>query len=115
MLEGKFMILMFVVFFEEYGFLLDDFLVVQVDGCFMLLMCVVKLGWLDIVEELLVFGVDIVVFNVDGCNVLWLVCYNGDYVFIECLIVVGIVIDNQNGNGVICLMYVLLNSKFDLV
>ena len=42
-----------------------------------------KEGRLDIVEELLALGVDIAVTNADGCNALWLACYNGSHAIIE--------------------------------
>ncbi|QKV55941.1 MAG: ankyrin repeat domain-containing protein [Dechloromonas sp.] len=74
-----------------------------------------KEGRLDIVEELLALGVDIAVTNADGCNALWLACYNGSHAIIERLIAAGIDIDLQNGNGASCLMYVSSNSKPDLV
>lgn len=102
-------------FLEEHGFPLDDLSAAQADGRFTPLMRAAKLGRLDIVEELLALGADIAALNADGCNALWLACYNGDHTLIERLIAAGIAIDNQNGNGATCLMYVSSNSKPDLV
>ena len=65
--------------------------------------------------KLLALGVDLGAVNADGCNALWLACYNGSHELIERLIAAGIDIDLQNGNGASCLMYVSSNSKPDLV
>jgi ankyrin repeat protein len=102
-------------FLEERGFPPDNLSAAQSDGRFTPLMRAAKEGRLDIVEALLALGVDISVLNADGCNALWLACYNGSHIIIECLIAAGIDIDLQNGNGATCLMYVSSNSKPDLV
>jgi len=57
----------------------------------------------------------ITVRNADGCNALWLACYNGDHGIIRRLLDAGIDLDLQNGNGATCLMYVASNSKPNLV
>jgi ankyrin repeat protein len=103
------------VFLEEHAFPPDNLSATQADGRFTPLMRAAKLGRLDIVEELLALGVDIEALNADGCNALWLACYNGDHALIGRLIAAGISLDRQNGNGATCLMYVASNSKPDLV
>ncbi len=102
-------------FLDQHGFSHDQLSATQADGRFTPLMRAAKEGRLDIVEELLALGVDLSVLNADGCNALWLACYNGSHAIIERLIAAGIAIDNQNGNGATCLMYVSSNSKPDLV
>jgi uncharacterized protein len=102
-------------FLEEHGFDPDDINAAQPDGRFTPLMRAAKLGRMDIVDELLALGVDLQALNADGCNALWLACYNGRHDVIERLIGAGIDIDVQNGNGASCLMYVASNSKPDLV
>lgn len=102
-------------FLAEHGFAADDINAPQADGRFTPLMRAAKLGRLDIVDELLALGVDLAALNADGCNALWLACYNGSHALIERLIAAGIDIDRQNGNGATCLMYVSSNSKADLV
>lgn len=101
-------------FLAEHGFAagIND---TTADGRFTPLMRAAKLGRLDIVEQLLALGAELNTRNADGCNALWLACYNGDHALIECLLAAGIEIDNQNGNGATCLMYVASNSKPDLV
>jgi len=102
-------------FLEQHGFPADNLSAPQADGRFTPLMRAAKEGRLDVVNELLALGVDIAVTNVDGCNALWLACYNGSHEIIETLIAAGIDIDLQNGNGASALMYVSSNSKPDLV
>ena len=102
-------------FLQQHGFAADNLSAPQADGRFTPLMRAAKEGRLDIVDELLSLGVDISVTNADGCNALWLACYNGSHAIIERLIAAGIDIDLQNGNGATCLMYVSSNSKPDLV
>jgi ankyrin repeat protein len=102
-------------FLVDHGFAADDINAPQADGRFTPLMRAAKLGRLDIVDELLALGVDLDALNADGCNALWLACYNGNHEVIERLIAAGIGIDQQNGNGATCLMYVSSNSKPDLV
>lgn len=102
-------------FLAEHGFAADDINAAQADGRFTPLMRAAKAGRLDIVDELLRLGVDLNATNADGCNALWLACYNGSHAIIEGLIAAGIEIDRQNGNGASCLMYVASNSKPDLV
>jgi len=102
-------------FLADHGFAPDNLSAPQTDGRFTPLMRAAKEGRLDIVEELLAAGVDIAVTNADGCNALWLACYNGSHALIERLIAAGIDLDRQNGNGASCLMYVASNSKPDLV
>jgi ankyrin repeat protein len=102
-------------FLTEHCFPADDINAPQADGRFTPLMRAAKLGRLDIVDELLTLGVDLAALNADGCNALWLACYNGSHELIERLIAAGIDIDRQNGNGATCLMYVSSNSKPDLV
>ncbi len=102
-------------FLQQHGFAADNLSAPQADGRFTPLMRAAKEGRLDIVDELLVLGVDLSVLNADGCNALWLACYNGSHAIIERLIDAGIDIDLQNGNGASCLMYVASNSKPDLV
>jgi ankyrin repeat protein len=102
-------------FLAEHGFPPDDLSAPQADGRFTPLMRAAKAGRLDIIEELLELGVDLEVVNADGCNALWLACYNGSHAIIERLIAAGINIDRQNGNGASCLMYVSSNSKPNLV
>lgn len=102
-------------FLAEHGFPADNLSAPQADGRFTPLMRAAKEGRLDIVEELLALGVDFSVTNADGCNALWLACYNGSHAIIERLIAAGIDIDLQNGNGASALMYVSSNSKPDLV
>jgi len=102
-------------FLAEHAFPSDNLSAPQADGRFTPLMRAAKEGRLDIVEELLSLGVDIAVTNADGCNALWLACYNGSHAIIERLLAAGIDIDLQNGNGATCLMYVSSNSKPDLV
>lgn len=102
-------------FLEQHGFSQDSLSALQTDRRFTPLMRASKEGCVDIVDELLALGVDIAVTNADGCNALWLACYNGSHTIIECLVAAGIDIDLQNGNGATCLMYVSSNSKPDLV
>lgn len=102
-------------FLADHGFAPDNLSAPQADGRFTPLMRAAKEGRLDIVEELLAAGVDIAVTNADGCNALWLACYNGSHALIERLIAAGIDLDRQNGNGASCLMYVASNGKPDLV
>lgn len=102
-------------FLAEHGFAPDDINAPQADGRFTPLMRAAKLGRLDIVDELLALGVELNALNADGCNALWLACYNGSHELIERLIAAGVDIDRQNGNGATCLMYVSSNSKPDLV
>lgn len=102
-------------FLAEHGFTPGNINAPQADGRFTPLMRAAKLGRLDMVDELLALGVDLAVLNADGCNALWLACYNGSHELIERLIAAGIDIDVQNGNGASCLMYVASNSKPDLV
>ena len=102
-------------FLEAHGFTPGNINAPQADGRFTPLMRAAKLGRLDIVDELLALGVDFAALNADGCNALWLACYNGSHELIERLIAAGIDIDVQNGNGASCLMYVSSNSKPDLV
>ena len=101
-------------FLAEHGFA-GDINATSADGRFTPLMRAAKLGRLDIVEQLLALGAELNVRNADGCNALWLACYNGDHALIERLLAAGVDIDNQNGNGASCLMYVASNSKPDLV
>jgi len=103
------------VFLAEHGFPADNINASQADGRFTPLMRAAKLGRLDIVDELIALGVDLQALNADGCNALWLACYNGSHEVIERLVAAGIDIDVQNGNGASCLMYVSSNSKPDLV
>lgn len=102
-------------FLAVHGFPADRLSDPQADGRFTPLMRACKEGRRDIVDELLMLGVDITVRNADGCNALWLACYNGDQGIIQRLLDAGIDIDLQNGNGATCLMYVSSNSKADLV
>ncbi len=102
-------------FLEEHGFAPGNINAPQADGRFTPLMRAAKLGRLDMVDELLALGVDLGAVNADGCNALWLACYNGSHELIERLIAAGIDLDLQNGNGASCLMYVSSNSKPDLV
>ena len=102
-------------FLAEHGFAPGDINTPQADGRFTPLMRAAKLGRLDIVDELLALGVELNALNADGCNALWLACYNGSHELIERLIAAGAEIDRQNGNGATCLMYVSSNSKPDLV
>ncbi len=102
-------------FLSEHAFPVNDLSAPQAYGRFTPLMRAAKEGRLDIVDELLSLGVDISVTNADGCNALWLACYNGSHEIIERLLAAGIDIDLQNGNGATCLMYVSSNSKPDLV
>ena len=102
-------------FLTEHGFQSNDINAPQADGRFTPLMRAAKLGRLDIVDELLALGVDLNALNADGCNALWLACYNGSHELIERLIAAGVNIDQQNGNGASALMYVASNSKPDLV
>lgn len=102
-------------FLEHHGFAADNLSALQTDGRFTPLMRAAKEGRLEIVEELILLGADISVTNIDGCNALWLACYNGDHAIIQSLITAGIDIDRQNGNGASALMYVSSNGKPDLV
>ena len=102
-------------FLAEHAFPSDNLSAPQADGRFTPLMRAAKEGRLDIVEELLSLGVDIAVTNADGCNALWLACYNGSHAIIERLLAAGIDIDLQNGNGASALMHVSSNSKPGLV
>ena len=102
-------------FLEHHGFAADNLSALQADGRFTPLMRAAKEGRLEIVEELLLLGADLSVTNTDGCNALWLACYNGNHAIIETLINAGIDLDRQNGNGASALMYVASNSKPDLV
>ena len=102
-------------FLAEHGFQSNNINAPQADGRFTPLMRAAKLGQLAIVDELLALGVDLNALNADGCNALWLACYNGSHELIERLIAAGINIDQQNGNGASALMYVSSNSKPDLV
>ncbi len=102
-------------FFAQYGFDPAQPSALQPDRHFTPLMRAAKEGRLDVIEALLTYGVDIAVTNADGCNALWLACYNGSHAIIDRLIQAGIDIDRQNDNGATCLMYVASNSKPDLV
>ena len=101
-------------FFAQYGFDPAQPSALQPDRHFTPLMRAAKEGRLDVIEALLTYGVDIAVTNADGCNALWLACYNGSHAIIDRLIQAGIDIDRQNDNGATCLMYVASNSKPDL-
>lgn len=96
-------------FLTEHGFQSNDINAPQADGRFTPLMRAAKLGRLDIVDELLTLGVDLNALNADGCNALWLACYNGSHELIERLIAAGVNIDQQNGNGASALTYVSSN------
>ena len=102
-------------FLAEHGFSPANLDAAQADGRFTPLMRAAKEGRREIVRELLALGVDCNIFNADGCNALWLACYNGSHEIIADLIAAGIDINRQNGNGATCLMYVASNSKPDLV
>jgi len=102
-------------FLAEHGFSPANLDAAQADGRFTPLMRAAKEGRREIVRELLALGVDSNNLNADGCNALWLACYNGSHEIIADLISAGIDIDRQNGNGATCLMYVASNSKPDLV
>lgn len=102
-------------FLDQHGFPHDQLSAPQADGRFTPLMRAGKEGRLDIIDELLLLGVDLAVTNDDGCNALWLACYNGGHALIQRLLDAGIDIDRQNGNGATCLMYVSSNGKADLV
>lgn len=102
-------------FFAEHGFAPGAIDAPLADGRFTPLMRAAKEGRLAIIEELLELGADLNALNADGCNALWLACYNGNHDIITRLIEAGIEIDRQNGNGASCLMYVASNSKPDLV
>jgi uncharacterized protein len=102
-------------FLDQHAFPHNQLSATGADGRFTPLMRAAKEGRLDIVEELLTLGADLAVLNADGCNALWLACYNGSHAIIQRLIDAGIAIDNQNGNGATALMYVSSNSKPDLV
>ena len=102
-------------FFAQYGFDPAQPSALQPDRHFTPLMRAAKEGRLDVIEALLTYGVDIAVTNADGCNALWLACYNGSHAIIDRLLQAGIDIDRQNDNGATCLMYVASNSKPDLV
>ncbi len=102
-------------FFAQYGFDPAQPSALQPDRHFTPLMRAAKEGRLDVIEALLTYGVDIAVTNADGCNALWLACYNGSHAIIDRLIQAGIDIDRQNDNGATCLMYVASNSKPDLL
>ena len=102
-------------FLDQHGFPHDQLSALQADRRFTPLMRASKEGRLDMVDELLALGADSSVLNADGCNALWLACYNGSHAIIERLLAAGIAIDLQNGNGATCLMYVSSNSKPDLV
>ena len=112
---GKTMSPQLAAFLTDHGFQPNDINAAQADGRFTPLMRAAKLGRLDIVDELLALGVDLNALNADGCNALWLACYNGSHELIERLIAAGVNIDQQNGNGASALMYVSSNSKPDLV
>ena len=102
-------------FFAQYGFDPAQPSALQPDRHFTPLMRAAKEGRLDVIEALLTYGVDIAVTNADGCNALWLACYNGSHAIIDRLLQAGIDIDRQNDTGATCLMYVASNSKSDLV
>ncbi|MFZ2266609.1 MAG: ankyrin repeat domain-containing protein [Azonexus sp.] len=102
-------------FLAEHGFVPSNLDAAQADGRFTPLMRAAKEGRREIVTELLSLGVDVNILNADGCNALWLACYNGSHDIIEDLLKAGVDIDRQNGNGATCLMYVASNSKPDLV
>jgi hypothetical protein len=102
-------------FLEHHGFAADNLSALQADGRFTPLMRAAKEGRLDDRRGTAALGVDLAVTNADGCNALWLACYNGSHAIIETLIAAGIDIDRQNGNGASALMYVSSNSKPDLV
>ena len=102
-------------FLDQHGLPHDNLSAPQADGRFTPLMRACKEGRRDIVDELLSLGVDLAVLNTDGCNALWLACYNGDHGIIQRLIDADISLDNQNGNGATASMYVSSNSKPDLV
>lgn len=102
-------------FLAAHGFPASRLSDTLADGRFTPLMRACKEGRRDIVDELLMLGVDFTVRNADGCNALWLACYHGDHGIIQRLLDAGIDIDLQNGNGATCLMYVASNSKADLV
>ena len=102
-------------FLAEHGFAQNNLDAAQADGRFTPLMRAAKEGRREIVTELLSLGVDGNILNADGCNALWLACYNGSHDIIEDLLQAGVDIDRQNGNGATCLMYVASNSKPDLV
>lgn len=102
-------------FLAEHGFSSANLDATRADGRFTPLMRAAKEGRREIIKELLELGVDCNVINADGCNALWLACYNGSHEIIGELIAAGIEIDRQNDNGASCLMYVASNSKPDLV
>ncbi len=102
-------------FFATHGFDPAQPSALQPDRRFTPLMRAAKEGRLDVVDELLTWGVDVAVTNADGCNALWLACYSGSHAIIDRLLQAGIDIDRQNDSGATCLMYVASNSKPDLV
>jgi uncharacterized protein len=59
----------------------------------------------SIVDELISFGVDLNVKNVDGNSALWNSCFGNSYACFEALIKAGIDINSQNVNDVTSLMY----------
>jgi ankyrin repeat protein len=100
-------------FLAEHGY--ADIQAKDAAGQFTPLMRAAKLGRSDIIDGLIALNVDLNTLNADGCNALWLACYNGDHRNIKTLVTAGININQQNGNGASCLMYVASNSKADLV
>ena len=79
------------------------------------LMRAALLGRVDLVEELLVLGVDIQRRNGDGNNALWLACVARDDRVAARLATAGIDLDNQNDAGATCLMYAASSGRAEMV
>lgn len=79
------------------------------------LMKAAREGRADLVKELLEFGVDIAIKNVDGNTALWLSCFSNNLECARLLIEAGIELDTQNVNGVTSLMYTASSGKEEFV
>jgi rhodanese-related sulfurtransferase len=72
-------------------------------------------GHADLIEELLLLGVDLHLRNADGNTALWLACVSNDVRTVQTLIDAGIDIDSRNDTGATALMYAASTGKDHLV
>lgn len=79
------------------------------------LMKAAREGNAAIVAELLEYGANVTLTNVDGNTALWLACFGENPEVVSMLIDAGIEIDTPNVNGVTSLMYTASSGKESMV
>lgn len=79
------------------------------------LMHAARYGASEIARKLLSFGAPINARNADGNNALWFACFSRSLVIIDMLVAAGVDLDNQNDEGVTCLMYAASAGFADVV